>query len=99
MAHPKDKVKAENERIDSESAEDLCDFENWHHPAVLKGEVRRYEAAMKQAVALFLAFFLALFMAANTTTVAEGLPCWSQVFPFDGVAWTLKPVPASGYEL
>eukprot|EP00614_Pseudopedinella_elastica_P011750 CAMPEP_0172592584 /NCGR_PEP_ID=MMETSP1068-20121228/11595_1 /TAXON_ID=35684 /ORGANISM="Pseudopedinella elastica, Strain CCMP716" /LENGTH=109 /DNA_ID=CAMNT_0013389647 /DNA_START=222 /DNA_END=547 /DNA_ORIENTATION=+ len=48
------------------SAEDLSDFENWHHPAVLKGEVRRYEAAMKHAVA------------ASTTTAAERLPCWSQ---------------------
>ena len=55
------------------SAEDVYDFENWQHPAVLKGEVRRYGAAVKQAVA------------ANTTTTAEGLPCWSHVFHFDGV--------------
>ena len=69
------------------SAGDVSDFENWHHPAVLKGEVRRYEAAMKHAVA------------ARTTTAAECAPCWSQVFHFDGVGWRFKPVPVGGYKL
>ena len=69
------------------SAEDVSDFENWHHPAVLKGEVRRYEAAMKHAVV------------ASTMTAAERLFCWSQFFHFDGVGWTFKPFSVGGYEL
>ena len=56
-------------------------IENWHHPAVLKGKERRYEAAMKHAVA------------ASTAAASERLPCWSQVFHFDGVGWKFKPVP------
>ena len=61
-------------------------FESCHHPSVLEGEVRRYEAAVKQAVA------------ANTTTAAECLPSWSHVFRFDSevLGWTFKPVPVGG---
>ena len=44
------------------SAADVYDFENLHHFSVLKGEVRRYDAAVKQAAA------------ANTTAAAEGSP-------------------------
>ena len=71
------------------SAGDEYDFENVYHPSVLEGDVRRYEAAVKQAVA------------ANTTTAAEGLPSWSHVFHFDYevFGWTFKPVPEVGYEV
>ena len=33
------------------ATEAVRDFESWRHPSVLEGEVRRYEAAVKQAVA------------------------------------------------
>ena len=68
------------------SAEDVYDFENWHHPALLKGEVRRNEAAVKQALALF----LALFMAAITTTTAEGCPVGRKAFISTGSAGILN---------
>ena len=48
--------------LSGNAAEAVRDFESSHHPSVLEGEVRRYEAAVKKAVA------------ANTTTAAEGLP-------------------------
>ena len=65
-----------------------CDrFRELAPPSVLENEIRRYEAAVKQAVA------------ANTTTAAGGLPSWSHVFNFDGVGCTLKPVPVGGYEV
>ena len=46
------------------SAENLYDIENWLHPAVLKGEVRRYDTAVKQAVA------------ANSTAAAVASVAW-----------------------
>ena len=68
------------------AAEAVRDFESSHDPSDLEGEVRRYEAAVKQAVA------------ANTTTAAECLPSWSHVFRFDSevLGWTFKPVPVGG---